>query len=236
MAIIILTSLSLILVGFSTRHALKYKGTATDLQSGKFYYTEEHEEVKVASAQSETSILFKDAQQKTIVTKTIDYTKSEIHPDFIQEDSRDGYLEAATTKDGITELKCRKTFKKKTESKILRIPEPAVIDGGFTYFVKANWEKLIAGGVIVFNFAVPSQLDYYTFRVSKIKENIVDGKKTVLFKMEPDQLILRAIVKPIMLTYNADTKRLMQYEGISNINDEHGKSYHVRITYLVTGP
>jgi hypothetical protein len=39
-----------------------------------------------------------------------------------------------------------------------------------------------------------------------------------------------------MLTYNVETKRLLKYEGISNINNAKGKSYFVKIIYPETGP
>ena len=201
-----------------------------------FYYTEEHEEWKNGNQLSETQITYKDEARNTIVTKKIDYQKSRIHPDFRQEDFRDGSLEAAKTEGGVTELTYRKNRKKAIETKKIRIPGPIVIDGGFTNFVKDHWQDLEKGEKISFNFAVPSQLDYFAFRMFKAQEITFGGKRAVIYKMELDQPILRAIFPAVMLTYNMSSRRLMQYEGISNINDKKGKSYQVRIIYPDTGP
>ena len=225
-----------IVFAFTTSENLHYRGTASDLKSGQFYYTEEHEELQQGASLSETVITYKDDAKKVIVTKKIDYSKNTIHPDFRQEDFRDGYLEGSKTENGITELMFRKNKRKSIETKKIKIPEPAVIDGGFNNFVKQHWDQLQAGERISFNFAVPSQLDYYAFRMTKAQDVTFAGKKAVVYKMELDQPILRALFPAILPTYNTSSKRLMQYDGISNINDKKGKSYTVRIVYPVTGP
>lgn len=224
------------LSAFSPKKNLHYSGTASDLQSGAFYYTEEHEEWQSGSLITETKIRFKDDHDKIIVSKHIDYSKNSFKPDFLQEDNRDGYMEGATSSGEWTTLKFRKNSHRETETKTIKIPEPAVIDGGFTHFIKAHWNELISGQRITFYFAVPSQLDYYTFRVFKTDEQTKAGKKVIILKMEPDQFILRKLLPPIRLHYNSESKRLMQFEGISTINDSKGKSYRVRIVYPVTGP
>lgn len=225
-----------ITIAFAPKDSIRYDGTASDLRSGQFYYTEEHEEWQNGNQLSETQITYKDEIRNTIVIKKIDYSKSKTHPDFRQEDLRDGYLEGATTVGGVTEMVFRKNRRKSIEIKKIRIPEPVVIDGGFTNFVKLHWKDLENGETISFNFAVPSQLDYFAFKMSKARETTFNGKRAVIYKMELDHPILRALVSPIVLTYNMSSRRLMKYEGISNINDKKGKSYQVRIVYPVTGP
>jgi hypothetical protein len=222
--------------GFLTVKSLKYSGSASDIHSGEFYYSEEHEEMRIANKPSETRILYKDKSGKIIVKKTIDYSKSLLRPEFLQEDLRDGYTEGAKVINGSIQLIHRKNNKSKLETKILKIPGVAVIDGGFNYFVKENWDKLFKGEMMKFNFVVPSKLDFFAFRISRVKEETVNDHKVMVFKLEPDQFVIRALVAPIILKYNVATKRLCQYEGLSTINDHKGKSYKVRIVYPVTGP
>ncbi|MBA4145197.1 MAG: hypothetical protein C0523_05500 [Cytophaga sp.] len=224
------------LFAFSAKHSLRYSGTASDLQSGEFYYTEEHEEWQSGEHTTETRIQFKDDQNKVIVSKRIDYSRNTFSPDFLQKDNRDGYMEGSSTVGEWTTLQFRKNSGKELQTKKIKIPSPAVVDGGFTHFVKAHWEEIMNGERITFYFAVPSQLDYYAFRVFKTNELTSTGKNTVTLRMEPDAFILRKLLPPILLQYNAGSKRLMQYEGISTINDPKGKSYRVRIVYPVTGP
>ena len=222
---------------FTLKHSLTYQGIASDLVSGQVFFTEEHEEFLTDERLPElTLIQYKNPEGKIIVRKKIDYTHHTYHPDFIQEDLRDGYLEGAKAVGDEIELIHRKNNKKSIQTKRVRIPEPAVVDGGFNYFLKSRWDDLLSGKEIKFNFAVPSQLTYYSFRVHKVQDETNKEKHVVVFKMEPDSLILRALASPIYLYYNVDTKRLMRYEGITTINDAWGKSFSAKIVYPIIGP
>lgn len=230
-------TLLLILGNFNTKRSLTYNGIASDLESDEIYFTEHHEEYLSDTQSTElTEIEYRNPTGETIVKKRIDYSRNHFCPDFIQEDVRDGYIEGAKVNNEEIELIYRKNKKKNIQRKKIKIPSPAVIDGGFNYFLKSHWNELMKGEQIRFNFAVPSQLTYYSFRVFKIREEMVNQKKIIVFKMEPDALLLRVLVAPILLTYNFETKRLMQYQGITTINDASGKSFKAKIIYPVTGP
>jgi hypothetical protein len=77
----------------------------------------------------------------------------------------------------------------------------------------------------------PSQQDCFKFVVFKTGETKRKGLDVVNMKVELNNPILAAFVKPILLVYAKDTKKLLQYDSISNINNEDGKSHVVRITY-----
>ena len=129
-------------------------------------------------------------------------------------------------------FKFRKSKKESLKTKSIDVPSNLVVDGGFNYYIKTNWSELVAGTTKVFNFAVPSQLDYYAFRLQKDAQL---GDE-IVFKMAPDSYLLRKLVDPIKVTYKISTKRMVKYEGLSNINDKKGKSYVVRIMYPKVGP
>lgn len=233
LAVILLLTLG----NFNTKRSLTYNGIASDLESGEIYFTEHHEEYLSDSQSTElTEIEYRNPAGEIIVKKRIDYSRNHFCPDFMQEDVRDGYIEGAKVNGEEIELIYRKNKKKSIQRKKIKIPSPAVVDGGFNYFLKSHWNELIKGEQIRFNFAVPSQLTYYSFRVFKIREEMVNQKKIIVFKMEPDALLLRMLLPPILLNYNVETKRLMQYQGITTINDVNGKSFKVKIIYPITGP
>jgi hypothetical protein len=219
-----------------TNPTLTFVRIASNYKSGGFNYTEEYVQHYIGNNVNETNILFKDERQKVFVRKRIDFSKNIFRPAYEQEDLRDGYYEGATINGNLTKLMYRKNATAELRTKDLNIPQPAIVDGGFNYFLKANWQQLCAGRTIKFYFAIPSQLDYYKFCVSKIEERHLNNKKIVVFKMEPDKVILRAIVPSTILTYDIATKRLIQYEGLSTINDKNGKSCHVKIFYPDFGP
>jgi hypothetical protein len=215
---------------------LKYYGSATDKLSDKFYYTEEHEEIKIDDVHSFTKIVYKDQKGNIIAHKTIDYTKGLTNPSFLQEDLRDGYTEGAEVNGNQVKIIFRKNKNEPVKTKTITVPGKVVVDGGFNYFVKQNWTTIQSGNTVKFNFVAASQLNYFTFRVHKDSDGIYNGKKVSVYKMEADNFIIRSLLEPIILTYDAQNMRLMKYEGISNINDTNGKSYIVKITYPTVGP
>ncbi len=216
--------------------SLKYFGSATDKTSDKFYYTEEHEEIKVNDVHLFTKIVYKDQKGTVIANKTIDYTKGLTNPSFLQEDLRDGYTEGAEVNGNKVKIIFRKNKNEALKTKTIVVPGKIVVDGGFNYFIKQNWKTIQNGSNVKFNFVAASQLNYFTFRVRKDSDGIYNGKKVSIYKMEADNFIVRTLLDPIVLTYDTQNMRLMKYEGISNINDTNGKSYIVKIIYPTVGP
>lgn len=211
---------------------LSYQGIATDLKSNRFYYLEEHKETIEHHVLKQTTIQYKDSAGTVIARKIIDYSGNKVTPAFEQNDYRDGYTEGVAYSENKLVFKFRKNKKEALKTKSIDRPENLVVDGGFNYYIKGNWNDLVAGKTKVFNFAVPSQLDYFSFRLYKDTQQ----NDEIVFKMEPDNYVLRKLVDPIRVTYKASTKRIIKYEGLSNINDKKGKSYLVKIMYPKVGP
>jgi hypothetical protein len=211
---------------------LTYQGIATDLKSNKFYYLEEHMETIDHHVLKQTVIQYKDSAGAVIAKKTINYSGNKVTPVFEQNDYRDGYTEGVSFTGDKLVLKFRKSNKETLKTKSIDRPANLVVDGGFNYYIKGNWAELAAGNTKVFNFAVPSQLDYFSFRLYKDSQQ----NDEIVFKMEPDNYLLRKLVDPIRVTYKVSTRRIIKYEGLSNINDKKGKSYLVKIMYPKVGP
>ena len=216
--------------------SLKYSGSAVDLHSKTFYYTEEHEEVTVNGVHTSTGISYKDQSGTVFANKTISFSGGQTAPSFLQKDLRDGSMEGAQVSGNTVTLVYKKNTDTPQKSKTLTVPSPLVVDGGFNYFVKKHWAAMLLGKQVTFNFAVPSQLDYFAFRIQKQSETIYNGKKAIIIKMDADSYIIRQLVDPVLLTYDTETMRLMKYEGISNISDSNGKNYQVQLTYPTVGP
>jgi len=114
---------------------------------------------------------------------------------------------------------------------VLNIEEPYVIDGGLTFFFRQNWTALLNNKTVEFNFVAPSKLDYFKFRVSKSAFKNINGFKGMELKLEPASFIIRQFVDPIYITYDLQTRKILYYAGISNINNDEGKSYNVKIDF-----
>lgn len=157
-------------------------------------------------------------------------------PEYELNDFRSGYREGSELlPNKKVKVYTREAFNGPVKEKILTVEEPFVIDGGLTYFFVKNWERLMNNETILFNFFAPAKLDYFKFRVSKSEITSVGGRKGIKLKLEINNIILRQFVSPIYITYALDNKEILYYDGISNVNDENGKSYSVKIDFSKNG-
>lgn len=195
-------------------------------------YTEKFTDKIVGGRPIETVTKYYAANHKLIAQRTLNFSKSAFSPDFKTQDLRTGHIEGAETKGKKVRLFVKENHESTLNETTIRIPEPVVIDGGFNQYIKANWNELEKGKVLAFNFAIASRLDYYKMRAVKISTT----EKTMKVKIEPDRKILRLLASPIVVIYNIDTKRILSYEGISSISDEHGDNFMIKLVYPDKGP
>ena len=214
----------------------RYIGTAVDLKTGKFIYTEEHETRYVNDVQVSSLIIYKDETQNIIGKKEISFLQNSPVAKFRREDFRFGTIESAEPEGNGIKLFKKEDFKAQPKEEIVSIPSPMAIDAGLNNMVRNNWERLMRNEKVTFNLGVPSQLDYFEFRVVKEKEEGLVGKKTMVVRFESDHWYIRLFVDPVIVWYDVETRRAVKYEGISNLYDEQGKSYLVRVTFDKPGP
>ena len=218
---------------FTTR---VFVGFATDVNHGRPSYAEEHEASYENGKPSRLTTTYRDELKNVIATRIVDFTQHAFTPDFRLENRRTGYVEGAERVDGGLRLYVRRATNEPIEEKIISVSQPTVVDAGFNNFVQTYWDSLMTGRKLYLNFAVPSRLEYYGFRLYKEGETIFGGRRAVVVICDIDNFMLRFLVKPIVLTYDIETTRLLSYEGISNISDEKGDNYFVKIAFSPLGP
>lgn len=221
---------------FSETKTEKFIGTATDLKTGKIIYTEEHETLVSENMNISSIITYRDEKKNVIGKKEITFDKSSPQIKFRREDYRFGTVESAEPAAMGIRLSSKENTASEQKEKTLSIGKPLAVDAGLNNLVRNSWSELQQGKYITFNLAVPSQLDYFEFRVVKDREELVQNKKTMVVKFESDHWYIRLFVDPVIVWYDLETKRALQYEGISNIYDKEGKSYLVRVSFDKPGP
>jgi hypothetical protein len=195
-------------------------------------YTEEFTDRFIDGKHFETLTDYFDPSHKKIAQRVLDFRKSKYAPDFTTEDLRSGYMEGAEIVGDKIKLFNRKSKNLEVNEKLMSIPSPVVVDGGFNQFIKANWATLEKGEIITFHFAIPARLDYFTLRAVKVESTETEMK----IRVEPDKAVLRWIAEPIIVNYSKDTRRIMSYQGQSNISDEKGNSFVMKLVYPKKGP
>ena len=213
-----------------------YYGEAYDLKTHEKVYTEYYQDNFTSFHKTGTYTRFEDPHGKPIVERHLDFSKSDEKPDYTFKDFRNGYEEGAQVSGNQVRMYFKESRNTALKEKSLTVPEPFVIDGGFNSFLKGNWEKLAVGEHIHFHFVAPARLDYYGFVAHEDPARVPKGKVAMAIVVELDNVLLRLLVSPIVILYDSSSRRMIEYQGISNINDAQGKSLKVRLIYPEMGP
>lgn len=204
----------------------RFRGDAYDLKTGAFVYSENHSAFHKGNEHIYSRVSYRDKTGHEFASKLITFAPVKTQPTYELNDTRDGYMEGIRREAGKTVYYARRAKNQETKSKVVNAPQPAVFDAGFDYFVQQHLEQICAGANKSFFFAVPVELDYFKFRLAR--KSISEVCHVYL---ELDNVLLRQIVKPIKLWYDVARRRLIKYEGISNINGSDGKSMYVRVVF-----
>ncbi|NBY52327.1 MAG: hypothetical protein EBQ53_01255 [Betaproteobacteria bacterium] len=224
--------------GNAMAESVRFYGYATDLDSGKYLYTELHEQ-QVESGQVQTAtITYFDASGRQVSKKTLDYRQNRTIPLFREEIPDQGYVEGirAVSAGSLDLLKI--TREKGDQSRPLAIPKGVVAaDSGFNHLIQDNLPKLLAGETVQFHLVVAGKLDAYHFRAKRVGDASFEGAPAALLRVEPDSL-LRLLVDPLDLVYDPVSRRLLEYRGVSNILDPATSKVYkrVRISYSAKPP
>ena len=105
--------------------------------------------------------------------------------------------------------------------------QPAVIDGGFHYYILEHFDRLLAGETVSFQFLAPSRL---TWTPLLIEPRGLDGQRLRL-TLRLQNPLLNWILDPVQLVYDRDSRRLLEYRGLTNLPRPDKGNYRARIVY-----
>lgn len=171
-------------------------------------------------------------------SKTLVYQGEPFQPSFDFEDSRDKEFVSAHFQGA--RLVLTSGVNNSQNEKIIFDNARVVIDAGFDAYIQLNWDKLIAGKRLKFDFALPVRLNTVQLEVRKIKGSdspVYDanyGRDWIYFRIAPAKTFSALFADPINLAYDPNGKYLMRFHGRSNIDDDKGGPQDVRIEYEYT--
>lgn len=229
MAILVLTMIPPIAGAVGTTG--QRTGYAYELGTDRLLYTEEHHEHREQGRVTRSEVTYRKPDGGVIATKQLNFRRNASDPDFRLENPANGHLEGANQRNDRLRVFFRKTEAHALRERELRAPDNAIIDGGFDRFIENNWPSLIRGDVFERPFLVPSFQRFVDFRI--YLERMTDTE--VVFIMEPASMLLRIVGDGILVAYDRDSAALRRYEGISNIRDEDGENYEVRVEFPAAG-
>jgi len=217
---------------------LKFRGYAYDLASDRFLYTELHQQRIVDQRWLGGTILYVAPDGSEIGRKALDFSQDPFVPLYrLELKPRGGYTEGISSLPaGRIEMTRQGYGARDVEHASVKRPQHVAADSGLHAFIREHFSELLAGRTVTFTFAVAGNLDAYKFRARRLPDTTFEGQPAVRFRVEPDSL-LRWLVDPLELTYEAGRRKLLEYRGISNLHDPAtGKAYNARIVYPSSPP
>lgn len=203
----------------------RHTARAVEPHSGVLLYFERHRQISCDGTPTEGWVTYLDRHGDTLATKNLDYRTGLITPSITLDDRQTGYREGARVVGDSLLLFRRYQPDADTETSLLGIDRPAAIDAGFDHAVRRHWQQLSEGERIVFDFAVPDKLRTFRFRIRRLQP----PSEHLRLRIEPDSFWLRWIAPHIDLTYDVEQRRLLVYEGITDMRRADGRRHRARI-------
>ncbi|MES2628709.1 MAG: hypothetical protein V4616_07040 [Bacteroidota bacterium] len=203
-----------------------YSGVATDIKTGKVLFTAKFNEKRINGKleSMETQYFSADGKVKIAVRKVL-FRNNPYAPNFVFQNLRTDATEVMTTEGTTAELHFKKNGDTKPVKKTITVPGVMVADAGLVSLILDRWGNLKAGKQEGLNIIVTSRLDYYHFILYE-KSTDADrkaGHTRIIFVS--DNWFVRKVIDPIEMVFENSTKRLIRFEGATNLTDQDGKQF-----------
>ncbi len=212
-----------------------FNGYGYTLEGGEFRYIAHHEQSLVDGQAVQWDITFYTPNGDLIATKDMDFSDNDTVPVYTFEIPDDGYKEGIRHDDGWTMFR-RAGENAEVETQPFEIVPPMAADSGFHPLILQHFDELMAGQTLAFRFAAAGRQGVIDLRAEKAGTTTFEGEQAVVFQAELDMFLINYFVDSLRLTYDPDSKRLLEYRGIGNMHNDQGKVYPVRVSYYSEMP
>lgn len=199
-------------------------------------YTENH----TINMQTHTQrVEYLDPSGRAFVRKWVEYHSRGELPSFRQNDlrTRDSF---GSYWQGSQLVMFRTDTHNRTEKKSLAEESNLVLDVGFDHFIRKHWEQILARQKVTMDFAHPYYLQVFALDVSEESpaESPIATKNPqwVYLRARPANLLVRFFANTLHVAYDRQERRLMVFQGVSNIPDSRGNPQMVSIHYRYYAP
>ncbi|MFY0641510.1 MAG: hypothetical protein JXR16_10730 [Bermanella sp.] len=230
---ILITCLSFNLCANATNAVsdFSFEGRAFDLDTNGFLYKENHRVQLNERNQYTTSlVIYSDINNEVFAKKMLNFSANLMTPTVDFDDTRVGTTVDVIKADG--RLNVRYKSASDEASAMIESVDMMVVDAGFDQMMIKYWDSLLKDKELEFEFLAPTRAQLISFNLKPISQN----EEIIKLELSPSNFILGLLFDPIKLTYDKSTKRILIYEGLTNIEKfENGKGtgdYHAaRIEY-----
>lgn len=214
-----------------------FTGYASNLESGAFVYTEHHQRTYKNGRPVEWQVTYRTPEGEVMARKTLDFSANRFVPTYQLKIPDEGYREGIErTEEGGWRMFRRETTNAARDTRSFKVNKNTAADSGFDPFVKGHLNTLMTGETVTFSFGVAGRQSVVDMKARRIDDTTFEGERAVQFKASLDMFLVNWFVDSIKLTYDPDTRALLEYRGISNMHNEAGDTYPVRVSYYSEPP
>jgi hypothetical protein len=206
-----------------------YRGYAYTADDHALLYTESHW-LYEEQGSGHRLVIYSCPNGEPFARKFVDTAPGASTPDVNMLDGRTGYREGVRTAEGHREVFQQISEAAAEKHSPITTPPNAVIDAGFDAFVREHWDALSSPGVSPLPFLIPSELKYIDFSARKLRDEQAGERAVRWFRLQLDGWY--AFVLPhIDVAYDASTRDLYEYRGLSNIRGKGNRNLTVTIQF-----
>ena len=227
-ACITVGAIGALLLSGSGAAAQRLSGDAYSLRDNALLY---HETQYVYADGTARVVLYRCPDGRAFARKRVRASGDAQAPDFDLVDAHLGYREGVHDRGREREVYVQRRGNRPLQSDVVRVPADGVIDTGFDTFAQRHWDALESGDALRFRYLVPSRRTFYRFKVRRVDDGGADARRmTIRISLG----VWFAFLLPhIDIVYDTVSRRVVHYEGLSNIRGDDGRNYRVRADYPV---
>lgn len=224
---------------------LRFQGKAYSLETDELLYSEHHRvSLDDQGRYDKGTVEYFRPDGERFAVKNINYQRNQSAPYIFFRDLRsDSAVKIDATAAELSILssdRFSEHVKGSDTGKLSIVPVstdlPLVVDAGFDRFVQQNWSSLVRGESLVFSFLVISRARLVDFEIFQSNEKNNESTHFLAFVVKPKNFFFSLLVEPIRLTYDSTTRRLLRFEGLTNIEKfssghASGDNFVARIQY-----
>lgn len=203
-----------------------YVGLAADPERGTPLYEEHH----FVRDDGERLVLYRCTDGTVFARKHVRAGDDAQAPAFELEDARFGYREGVQREGRHVFAHVRRSATHPLRRNTVPVTPRLVVDAGFDEFVRRHWDELQRGRAANLDFLVPSRRRTYAFSVKRLRGETVDGEPASVLRLGPSGM-LGWFAPAIEVVYRDRDRRLLRFEGITNVRENPDDSLVARIVF-----
>ncbi len=219
---------AMLLSAVAAAAAERFTGDAYSIGSNALLYHET--QYLLASDGAERVVLYRCPDGRAFARKRVRESGDVQAPDFDLVDARLGYREGVRANGAQRQVYVQRRSNLPEQADLLSVPADGVIDTGFDAFAQRHWDALVKGETLRFPYLVPSRRTFYQFKVNRTDAGA--SGRTMSIRLAAGNW-LSFLLPHIDVVYDIAARRVVHYEGLSNIRGDDGKNYQVRSEYPV---